>query len=81
MPKKTVDDYQQSYDQAIKYQEEINSPNNAVWMFLFGFTQDHSLSQDLSQYSNASACMSVSLNDYVYTKDQVKTYFDSALNL
>ena len=78
---KKVDDYQQAYDRAIEDQEEINSPSNALWKFLFGFTQTQPSFQDLSLYSPALARTTVAFNDYVFTDQQVKTYFEKELGL
>jgi len=78
---KTVDDYQQSYDQALSYQEEINSSSNALWNFLFGSAGNQSSSQDLSSYSPALARMTVAFGDYVFTEQEVKDYFDEQLGL
>jgi hypothetical protein len=78
---KTVDDYQQAYDGATKDKEEINSSENALWNFLFGFTRNRSTTQDLSTYAPARARMTIPFNDYVFTQEQVQDYFKEQLGL
>lgn len=78
---KTVDDYQQAYDKAIKDQEEMGSSGNAVWNFLFGSMRSQPSTQDLSSFEPARVRMSVAFNDYVFTEQEVRDYFDKQLGL
>ncbi len=78
---KTVDDYQQAYDKAVKDQEEIQSSSNALWNFFFGSMSSQPSVQDLSSFEPARARMSIAFNDYVFTEQQVKGYFEKQLGL
>jgi|GEM_PF-1309570 len=78
---KTVDDYQLAYDKAVKDQEELQSSTNALWNFLFGSANGQTSTQDLSSFEPTRARMSIAFNDYVFTKQEVKDYFDEQLSL
>jgi len=78
---KTVDDYQNTYDSAVKYQNEIDSSNSGLWNFLFGSASDQPSAQDLSLVEPAYVRMSVAFNDYIFTEQEVKDYFEKDLGL
>lgn len=78
---KTVDDYQLAYDKAVKDQEEVQSSTNALWNFLFGSANGQPSVQDLSPFDPARARMSIAFNDYVFTEQEVKDYFNQQLGL
>lgn len=78
---KTVDDYQQAYDKAVKDQEEIQSSSNALWNFFFGSMSSQPSAQDLNSFEPARARMSIAFNDYVFTEQEVKDYFEKQLGL
>lgn len=78
---KTVDDYQQAYDMAVKDQKEIQSSSNALWNFFFGSMSSRPSTHDLSSLEPARARMSAAFNDYVFTEEQIKSYFEKQLEL
>lgn len=78
---KTVDDYQQAYDMAAKDQEEIQSSSNALWDLFFGSMSSQPSAQDLSSFEPTRVRMSIAFNDYVFTEQQVKNYFEDQLGL
>ncbi|MGB2787632.1 MAG: hypothetical protein WBB94_04605 [Candidatus Saccharimonadaceae bacterium] len=78
---KTVNDYQQAYDKAVKDQEEMEGSGNALWNFFFGSAQGQRSTQDLSSFEPSRARMSLAFNDYVFTEQQVKDYFEKQLGL
>lgn len=78
---KTVDDYQQSYDTAVKDQQEIQKSRNVLWSFFFGSVHSDGSNQDVSLFEPMRARMDVAFNEYVFTEQQVKDYFEQELGL
>ena len=78
---KTIDDYQSTYDNAVKYQGEIDSSNNGLWNFLFGSASGQTSARELNLVEPAYARMSIPFNNYVFTEQEVKDYFDEQLKL
>jgi hypothetical protein len=78
---KTVYDYQQAYDKAIGDQEEMHSSTNAIWNFLFGSANGQPTPQELNSFAPARARMSIAFNDYIFTEQEVKEYFNQQLGL
>jgi hypothetical protein len=78
---KTIDDYQLAYDGAVKSQEEMQGSTNALWNFFFGSANSQPSALDLRSFEPGRTRMSTSFNDYVFTEQQVKDYFEKQLGL
>lgn len=78
---KVVDDYQQSYDMAVKDQEEIQGSSNVLWNLFFGSVNSQPSRQDIDSLAPASARMGIAYNDYIFTEMDAKDYFDKQLGL
>lgn len=78
---KIVDDYQKSYHKATEDQKDIQSSTNSLWGFLFGSVNSQPSTQELDSLAPASVRMTITYNDFVFTEQEVKSYFNEQLGL
>jgi hypothetical protein len=76
---KTIADYETAYEAAVADSDELEG--HEVWNFFFGATLSQPTTRDLSGFQSSRARMSIAFNDYVFTEQEVKDYFDQHLDL
>ncbi len=78
---KSVDEYHAAYNSAVKYQNEMESSGNGLWNILFGAASGRLSVEDLSTLEPSYARMTIAFNDYIFTEQQVKEYFEEQLGI
>lgn len=71
---KVITDYETAYEAAVADSHELEG--HEVWNFFFGATLSQPATRDLSGFQSSRARMSIAFNDYVFTEQEVKDYFD-----
>lgn len=74
-----IADYETAYKTAVIDKNELQG--HELWSFFFGSTLSQPTTQDLSEFESSRARMSIAFNDYVFTQQEVKDYFDKELEL
>ena len=78
---KSINDYESAYKKAEAVQHKSESLKVGWRTFVFGGGSQSIPSSEVSQYSPASARMTVSFNDYIFTSDEAKTFYKEQLGL
>jgi hypothetical protein len=74
-----IADYETAYKTAIADSDELQG--HKLWNFFFGASLSQPNTQDLNGFESSKVRMSVAFNDYVFTEQEVKSYFDQQLGL
>lgn len=78
---KSINDYESAYNKAEAVQQKSESLKVGWRTFVFGGGSQSIPSSEISQYSPASARMTVAFNDYIFTEQEARDYFQSQLGL
>ena len=78
---KSINDYESAYKKVEAVQQKSESLKVGWKTFVFGGGNQSIPSSEVSQYSPASARMTVAFNDYVFTADEAKTFYREQLGL
>lgn len=78
---KSINDYESAYKKAEAIQQKSGSLKVGWKTFVFGGGNPSIPSSEITQYSPASARMTVAFNDYVFTADEAKTFYEEQLGL
>lgn len=77
----SINDYESAYKKAEAVQHKSESLKVGWRTFVFGGGSQSIPSSEVSQYSPASARMTVPFNDYIFTSDEAKTFYKAQLGL
>lgn len=78
---KPISDYESAYKKAEAVQEKSESLKVGWRTFLFERENQSTPSSEISQYSPASARITVAFNDFVFTADEVRSFYKDKLGL
>ena len=78
---KSINDYESAYKKAETVQQKSGSLKVGWRTFVFGGGNQSIPSSEISQYSPASARMTVAFNDYIFTADEAKAFYREQLEL
>lgn len=78
---KSMNNYESAYKKVEAIQQKSESLKVGWRTFMFGGANQSIQSSEVSRYSPASARMTVAFNDYVFTSDEVETFYKEQLGL
>lgn len=78
---KAISDYESAYKKVETVQEKSESLKIGWRTFVFGGSDQKIPANEISQYSPERARMTLAFNDYVFTADEVKSFYKEQLGL